>query len=85
MIYLPNKQPSHLFHLCSNKVVVFTLWNENADNFEEEEYASMQQPVIMAVSSCYLKTYGGKYFILPYIQLVAFLDIPPTWFLFFAV
>ncbi|PWA79727.1 nucleic acid-binding, OB-fold protein [Artemisia annua] len=44
----------------NNNVVVFTIWNEKADNFEEEEYARMQQPVILAVSSCYLKTYGGQ-------------------------
>ncbi|PWA65577.1 hypothetical protein CTI12_AA332110 [Artemisia annua] len=44
----------------NNNVVLFTLWNEKADNFEEEEYAKMRQPVILAVSSCYLKTYGGQ-------------------------
>ncbi|PWA82899.1 hypothetical protein CTI12_AA175880 [Artemisia annua] len=44
----------------NNNVVMFTLWNEKADNFEEEEYAKMRQPVILAVSSCYLKTFGGQ-------------------------
>ncbi|PWA60863.1 hypothetical protein CTI12_AA378500 [Artemisia annua] len=44
----------------NNNVVVFTLWNEMADSFRDEEYAQMQQPVIIAVSSCYLKTYGGQ-------------------------
>ncbi|PWA70183.1 nucleic acid-binding, OB-fold protein [Artemisia annua] len=44
----------------NNNVVIFTLWNEKADNFEEEEYACLRQPVILAVSSCYLKTYGGQ-------------------------
>ncbi|PWA42865.1 nucleic acid-binding, OB-fold protein [Artemisia annua] len=44
-----------------NNVVLFTLWNEKADGFEEEEYARMRQPVILAVSSCYLKRYGGTY------------------------
>ena len=46
---------------CSNNVVIFTLWNEKADNFEEDDYMRMQKPVVLAVSSCYLKTYGGKY------------------------
>ncbi|PWA88045.1 nucleic acid-binding, OB-fold protein [Artemisia annua] len=44
----------------NNNVVVFTLWNEKANRFEEEEYAKMKPPVILAVSSCYLKTYGGQ-------------------------
>ena len=45
---------------CSDDVVVFTLWNEMADNFEEDKYMKMQKPVVLAVSSCYLKTYGGE-------------------------
>ena len=49
-----------LTKLCSNDVVMFTLWNERADKFEEKEYEEMQQPVILAVSSCYLKTYSGN-------------------------
>ncbi|PWA43267.1 Dynein light chain, type 1/2 [Artemisia annua] len=44
----------------NNNVVLFTLWNEDADNFEEDEYAQMKQPVILAVSSCYLKRYAGQ-------------------------
>ncbi|PWA97663.1 nucleic acid-binding, OB-fold protein [Artemisia annua] len=44
----------------NNNVVVFTLWNEMADSFSDEEYAQMQQPVILAVSSCYLKAYSGQ-------------------------
>ncbi|PWA97533.1 nucleic acid-binding, OB-fold protein [Artemisia annua] len=44
----------------NNNVVVFTLWNEKADAFEEEEYSKMQKPVVLAVSSCYLKAYGGQ-------------------------
>ncbi|PWA39009.1 hypothetical protein CTI12_AA577260 [Artemisia annua] len=46
--------------LTYNNVVLFTLWNEDADNFEEDEYAQMKQPVILAVSSCYLKRYAGQ-------------------------
>ncbi|PWA89239.1 nucleic acid-binding, OB-fold protein [Artemisia annua] len=44
----------------NNNVVIFTLWNQKADAFEEEEYSKMQQPVVLAVSSCYLKAYGGQ-------------------------
>ncbi|PWA97444.1 nucleic acid-binding, OB-fold protein [Artemisia annua] len=44
----------------NNNVVLFTLWNEQADSFKEEEYTQMRQPVILAVSSCYLKRYGGQ-------------------------
>ncbi|PWA76186.1 nucleic acid-binding, OB-fold protein [Artemisia annua] len=44
----------------NNNVVLFTLWNEDADRFEEDEYAQMKQPVILAVSSCYLKRYAGQ-------------------------
>ncbi|PWA81779.1 hypothetical protein CTI12_AA184660 [Artemisia annua] len=54
----------------NNNVVVFTLWNEKADNFEEDEYMKMQKPVVLAVSSCYLKTYGGKHNGLPYTQFL---------------
>ncbi|PWA48080.1 nucleic acid-binding, OB-fold protein [Artemisia annua] len=34
--------------------------DNNADRFEEDEYAQMKQPVILAVSSCYLKRYAGQ-------------------------
>ncbi|PWA59945.1 nucleic acid-binding, OB-fold protein [Artemisia annua] len=44
----------------SNNVVMFTLWNEKDDSFEQAEYEQMRQPVVLAVSSCYLKTYGGQ-------------------------
>ncbi|PWA46253.1 helitron helicase-like domain-containing protein [Artemisia annua] len=44
----------------NNDIVLFTLWNEKADNFEEDEYAKMKKPVILAVSSCYLKAFGGQ-------------------------
>ncbi|PWA36733.1 nucleic acid-binding, OB-fold protein [Artemisia annua] len=42
----------------NNNVVLFTLWNDDADNFSEDEYGQMKQPVILAVSSCYLKRYA---------------------------
>ncbi|PWA44861.1 nucleic acid-binding, OB-fold protein [Artemisia annua] len=48
------------FSPYNNNVVLFTLWNEDADNFEEDEYALMRQPVILDVSSCYLKRYAGQ-------------------------
>ncbi|PWA82289.1 nucleic acid-binding, OB-fold protein [Artemisia annua] len=44
----------------NNNVVLFTLWNDDADNFNEDEYGQMKQPVILAVSSCYLKRYAGQ-------------------------
>ncbi|PWA52273.1 hypothetical protein CTI12_AA448170 [Artemisia annua] len=44
----------------NNDVVPFTLWNDDAENFKEAEYAQMKQPVILAVSSCYLKRYAGQ-------------------------
>ncbi|PWA72652.1 nucleic acid-binding, OB-fold protein [Artemisia annua] len=44
----------------NNNVVMFTLWNEKADSFEEAKYAQMRQPVVLAVSSCYLKAYSGQ-------------------------
>lgn len=43
----------------NKNVVTFTLWNERADLFEESEYMHIRQPVILAVSSCYLKRYTG--------------------------
>ncbi|PWA48637.1 nucleic acid-binding, OB-fold protein [Artemisia annua] len=56
----------------NNDVVPFTLWNEDADNFKEDEYAQMKQPVILAVSSCYLKRYAALAFNYPsQIQLSA--------------
>ncbi|PWA34574.1 nucleic acid-binding, OB-fold protein [Artemisia annua] len=44
----------------NNDVVLFTLWNEDADKFDENKYAQMKQPVILTVSSCYLKRYAGQ-------------------------
>ncbi|PWA61429.1 hypothetical protein CTI12_AA168140 [Artemisia annua] len=44
----------------NNNVVLFTLWNEDADNFKEAEYMQMQPPVILAVRSCYIKRYAGQ-------------------------
>ena len=56
----------------SNNVVTFTLWDDQADNFEEDKYLEMKQPVVLAVSSCYLKTYGGKHKFASYIKPPAF-------------
>ena len=39
----------------------FTLWNENAHCFRKTEYEQAEKPVIMAVSSCLVKDYGGKH------------------------
>nr|GEU90924.1 hypothetical protein [Tanacetum cinerariifolium] len=35
------------------------LWDDMARNFNVNEYRSMEQPVIIAVSSCRVSTYGG--------------------------
>ncbi|PWA61998.1 nucleic acid-binding, OB-fold protein [Artemisia annua] len=42
----------------NNDVVPFTLWNDDAENFKEAEYAQMKQPVILAVNSCYLNRFA---------------------------
>ncbi|GJZ17940.1 DNA helicase [Tanacetum coccineum] len=41
----------------SGNVIGCTLWNEMATNFDEREYNSMEKPVIIAVSSCYINRY----------------------------
>ena len=56
---------------------MFKLWGEKADNFEETEYTQMRKPVILAVSSCYLKKYSGVYKHLIYALLVCLI-----WFSF---
>ncbi|GJU24311.1 nucleic acid-binding, OB-fold protein, partial [Tanacetum coccineum] len=43
----------------SGNVIGCTLWNEMATNFDEREYNSMEKPVIIAVSSCYINRYHG--------------------------
>ncbi|PWA64050.1 nucleic acid-binding, OB-fold protein [Artemisia annua] len=35
------------------------LWNELAEDFKKRDLASLQQPVVMAASSCYVKRYAG--------------------------
>ena len=39
----------------------FTLWNEKARGFNVEEYEKEPKPTVMAVSSCWVKTYGGNF------------------------
>lgn len=66
----------------SNNVVTFTLWNDQADNFEEDKYLEMKQPIVLAVSSCYLKIYGGKHKFTSYTKSPAFLRLIVFTFLF---
>ena len=39
----------------------FTLWNEKARSFNIEEYEKEPKPTVMAVTSCWVKTYGGNF------------------------
>ena len=39
----------------------FTLGNEKARVFNVEEYEKEPKPTVMAVSSCWVKTYGGNF------------------------
>nr|GEX69255.1 hypothetical protein [Tanacetum cinerariifolium] len=43
----------------SGNTIGFTLWDEMALNFNVSEYDSMEKPVIIAVSSCYINRYNG--------------------------
>ena len=38
----------------------FTLWNEKAKGFDVDEYERAAKPTVMALSSCWVKAYGGK-------------------------
>lgn len=44
----------------SGHTVRFTLWNQDAHDFKKIEYEKAEQPVIIAVSSCFVKNYGGN-------------------------
>ena len=49
--------------LCNSNnghTVCFTLWNQDAHTFRQAEYEKAEKPVIIAVSSCLVKNYGGK-------------------------
>ena len=43
----------------SGNVVEFTMWNEMADEFEKADLDTMEQPIIIAVSSCRVSKYRG--------------------------
>ena len=45
---------------CRGDTVRFTLWNENARAFDRDAYEKEAKPTVMAVSSCWVKTYGGN-------------------------
>lgn len=45
----------------SGKTVRFTLWNQDAQNFRKQEYEKAEKPTIIAISSCLVKEYGGKF------------------------
>lgn len=53
--------PCHLTlaHVDSGNVVEFTMWNEMADEFEKADLDTMEQPIIIAVSSCRVSKYIG--------------------------
>ena len=46
-------------HNGSGNVVEFTMWNEMADEFEKADLDAMEQPIIIAVSSCRVSKYRG--------------------------
>nr|GEU51893.1 uncharacterized protein [Tanacetum cinerariifolium] len=41
------------------RIFRFTMWNEMAIDFDIQTYATMKKAVTIAVSSCYVKSYGG--------------------------
>ncbi|GJZ83397.1 DNA helicase [Tanacetum coccineum] len=40
-------------------IIGLTIWNEMALDFDVREYESMEKPIIIAVSSCYVTRYNG--------------------------
>ena len=51
----------HLIHryLASGNVVEFTMWDKMAENFEDAELETLEQPVIIAVTSCRVTKFRG--------------------------
>ncbi|PWA95982.1 nucleic acid-binding, OB-fold protein [Artemisia annua] len=43
----------------SGNSIWVTLWNELAEDFKNRDLTTLQQPVVMAVSSCYVKRYAA--------------------------
>ena len=48
-------------YLGSGNSIWVTLWNEVAEDFKNRNLTSLEQPVVMAVSSCYVKRYTGLF------------------------
>ena len=46
-------------YLGSGNVVEFTMWDKMAENFENAELETLEQPVIIAVSSCRVTKFRG--------------------------
>lgn len=56
--------PSFVIHLmchslASGNVVELTMWDKMAENFEDAELETLEQPVIIAVSSCRVTKFRG--------------------------
>ncbi|GJX77591.1 DNA helicase [Tanacetum coccineum] len=43
----------------SGNIIVLTLWNKMAKNFDMRTYESLPKPVVIAVSSCWVSRYNG--------------------------
>ncbi|GJX52852.1 nucleic acid-binding, OB-fold protein [Tanacetum coccineum] len=48
----------HIENLSGN-IIGLALWNEMATGFDMDYYTSLPQPVVIAVSSCYVSRYNG--------------------------
>ncbi|GKD64903.1 hypothetical protein Tco_1307011 [Tanacetum coccineum] len=47
-------------YVCGGDSIRFTMWNEMARDFDIQTYAALEKPEIIAVGSCYKKSYGGR-------------------------
>ena len=47
-------------HYNSGRTVRFTLWNQDAHAFRKTEYDQAEKPIIITVTSCLVKDFGGK-------------------------
>ena len=51
------------FFRSSGNVVTFTVWNEMATNFPLQTLNQLEQPIIIAVSSCWARRFAGNYYL----------------------
>ncbi|GJT36825.1 DNA helicase [Tanacetum coccineum] len=54
---LSYSKSKHIIHLDSGNTISLTLWHDMAVNFNLQEYKALERPVVIAVSSCWVRRF----------------------------